>query len=321
MPKMLDGGWPEWVQENLARKCNSEEILGILLNNGFAIESIRPHMGPVFPANSPLLKELPTGSRNDSGIDYAALARCRLTRLDSGFTVSQVPTFKLQLYSIEDFLTPTECDHMIDLSRTQQEPSTVTTGVSSHRTSWTTQFAYIDDPLISELEERIADAVGINLPYSENLQAQHYRPGNYFKPHVDYFSEGEYYEKFASELGNRTWTFMIYLNEGMIGGGTWFCALNKIVTPQRGLALVWNNLYPDGQPNPFTVHAGLPVETGEKFILNLWFREKGEGSMFYETAAGHDSACGPTQLRAPGELEKSSARREKCADIPRPTTR
>ena len=279
MPKMLDGGWPQWLQDNLARKCAPQELLDILLKNGFALESIRPHMGALFPVDSPLLKGLPAESQSDSGIDYAALARCRVTRLDAGFHVSQALTAKLQIYSIEHFVTAAECDRMIELSRAHQLPSTVTGGDTGYRTSRTTLFATVEDPLVSTLEERIARAMGIRLSHSEDLQGQHYRPGNYYKPHVDYFGPGHQGNLFC-ELGNRTWTFMIYLNEGMTGGGTWFCAINRTFIPRRGLALVWNNLYPDGQPNPFTVHAGLPVETGEKFILNLWFREKGDGPMF-----------------------------------------
>jgi len=51
--------------------------------------------------------------------------------------------------------------------------------------------------------------------------------------------------------------------------------------PEKGLAIAWNNLYPDGRVNHDTLHAGLPVEAGHKIILNKWFRELGNGPMFF----------------------------------------
>jgi prolyl 4-hydroxylase len=82
--------------------------------------------------------------------------------------------------------------------------------------------------------------------------------------------------------GQRTWTFMVYLNEGMKGGGTKFFAIHRVFTPKKGTAVVWNNLYPDGSPNHDTLHSGLPVEAGHKIVITKWFRERGTGPMFYE---------------------------------------
>ena len=81
--------------------------------------------------------------------------------------------------------------------------------------------------------------------------------------------------------GNRTWTFMIYLNDTLQGGGTAFPNINEVFYPKRGRAVVWNNLKADGRGNPFTMHCGEPVEAGEKFIITKWFRERCMAPMFY----------------------------------------
>jgi prolyl 4-hydroxylase len=82
--------------------------------------------------------------------------------------------------------------------------------------------------------------------------------------------------------GNRTWTFMVYLNEGMSGGATRFTEIGATFQPKVGLALLWNNLNPDGTPNPATKHCGEPVTSGHKVIVTKWFRVHGDGPVFHE---------------------------------------
>jgi prolyl 4-hydroxylase len=119
--------------------------------------------------------------------------------------------------------------------------------------------------------------------YSEGIQAQRYDVGQQFKPHWDYFEPGtKEYLRFAGTRGNRTWTFMVYLNEGMEGGGTRFTELGHTFQPKTGLAVLWNNLKSDGTPNTFTKHSGEPVLSGHKIIITKWFRAIGEGPVFHE---------------------------------------
>ena len=35
----------------------------------------------------------------------------------------------------------------------------------------------------------------------------------------------------------------------------------------------WNNMNPDGSPNVATLHEGMPVVKGTKYIVTKWFRE------------------------------------------------
>ena len=75
---------------------------------------------------------------------------------------------------------------------------------------------------------------------------------------------------------------MVYLNDVPKGGGTKIFAIDKVIMPQKGRAIIWNNLHPDGSVNYDTLHAGLPVEDGEKFIITKWFRVKGRGPISYK---------------------------------------
>ncbi|MEL6875043.1 MAG: oxygenase, partial [Pseudomonadota bacterium] len=36
----------------------------------------------------------------------------------------------------------------------------------------------------------------------------------------------------------------------------------------------WNNLLPDGSVNDRTLHHGMAVTSGTKYVITKWFREK-----------------------------------------------
>ena len=50
----LDSAWQDWLDTNIQRGCDPEELVSILLQNGFSIVAIRKAMGPEFPAYSPI---------------------------------------------------------------------------------------------------------------------------------------------------------------------------------------------------------------------------------------------------------------------------
>ena len=269
----LDASWTNWLTENVERNCPPQELLGILLDNEFTVESIRQAMGDRFPENSPLL------GADAARIDYRGISDVTIV---GG---KPFPTEKLQLYTIQDFLSHDECDELIKVSALNLRPSTTTTGDrdQGYRTSTTCELSRMSDSAVAKIDEKISRAIGIHLSFSESIQAQRYEVGQQFKQHTDYFEPGTTeYDAFANSMGNRTWTFMVYLNEVERGGGTRFIAIDHNIQPQTGMAVVWNNLKPDGTTNPFTLHAGLPVEAGFKVVITKWFREIGSGPMFYD---------------------------------------
>ena len=58
------------------------------------------------------------------------------------------------------------------------------------------------------------------------------------------------------------------------GGGTDFPRLGVKVEPERGKAVKFLNCDAAGKPNPETLHAGLPVIRGEKWLATLWFWDR-----------------------------------------------
>ena len=192
---------------------------------------------------------------------------------------------RLALYTLEDFLSRQECERIIALSGHHLQPSIVSAASddASFRTSKTAELCHLRSPVALSLDDKLCKTLGIRTEYSEGIQAQRYEVGEQFKPHWDYYEPGsDRYNRYAGVRGNRTWTFMVYLNEGMVGGGTRFTEIDLTVTPRLGMGLLWNNLQPDGSPNPATMHCGEPVISGFKVIITKWFRVFGDGPVFYD---------------------------------------
>ena len=197
-------------------------------------------------------------------------------RLRSAAGVQRVPTPKLELFVVRDFLEETACAALIALIDARHRPSQIADdqGIAEFRTSETCDLDP-SEPVVAEVDRAIAELLGIPLGLSEPMQGQRYAPGQEFKPHTDTFEPtGADYYLHCAESGNRSWTAMIYLNEPEEGGATRFRTIGKTIHPETGKLLTWNNLLADGRPNPATLHQGMKVRRGTKYIVTKWFRER-----------------------------------------------
>ena len=187
---------------------------------------------------------------------------------------------RLLLYTVDDFLNEDECNHIIHLIQKEHRPSTVVDKGASkrqdyYRTSSSCDLCHMNDRQINDLEQRMGEYVGLRHDFSEGMQGQYYKYKQEFKRHTDYFDPGT--EDYTSECtiqGQRTWTFMLYLNDVEEGGETTFTRIDKIIHPKRGMGVIWMNGTQTGEPNPDTEHQGNPVKRGEKYIITKWFRER-----------------------------------------------
>lgn len=146
------------------------------------------------------------------------------------------------------------------------------------RTSHDAQF----DPLLESLavrlvQWRMAAAAGLELVEAEPLIVLRYAPGQEYKPHRDYLPPASI-ARDGPQAGNRRRTICAYLNPVAAGGATAFPVAGLQVEPQPGRAVVFDNMLyddasPQGRPDPDSLHAGLPVETGEKWLATLWIRQ------------------------------------------------
>jgi prolyl 4-hydroxylase len=266
---LLDPRWIAWLREWMQRGADMSRPVEELRRLGFADRAIVAALEAARPRGNALengaMRSLPLIRR----------APPALRRIDAGFP----------LYTLDGFLDPDECSALIAMigGRLQPSPLSYTHEDKECRTSTTANLYEIHDQRARAIEQKISTTLGIRLPYAEGIQAQRYEVGQQFKPHYDAFPpDSNAYQRFAGLRGNRTWTFMVYLNEGMDGGATRFPAIELAVQPRLGMALFWNNLLDDGSPNPDTLHSGEPVTRGFKVIITQWFRVHGDGPVLYE---------------------------------------
>ncbi len=274
--------WIEWTRSNFAQGCLQDDIVEILKENGFSDSDVKYAIKKALSAKEYRRRERQKALREklngrNPAVDYQKMAYPVLVRSEGNANISTVKNDHLQIYKIEDFLSENECDALIGVINSRLRPSTITSGEdrAGLRTSSTCDLARSSAPEVKALDKKIEQTLGISAKWSEENQGQKYLVGQEFKEHTDYFEpNSDEFKKYAEEKGQRTWTFMVYLNDTSAGGETYFTKIDKSFRPKKGLALAWNNLNPDGTVNSFSEHQGMPVKEGEKIIITKWFRDR-----------------------------------------------
>ncbi len=205
----------------------------------------------------------------------ATLPDSLAARLAAQPGMQRVPTPKAELFQRKRFVPPDLAAELMALIEQDRRPSTIAddNGDAYFRTSETCDLAP-ELPAVQRIEALLTDLTGLDPAYGEPLQGQRYAEGQEFKAHTDYFAPGgRDYHQFCAVSGNRTWTFMIYLNDVAAGGATRFKLLDKTFQPEAGKLLCWNNRLADGGVNHLTLHHGMKVRKGVKYVITKWYRE------------------------------------------------
>lgn len=125
------------------------------------------------------------------------------------------------------------------------------------------------------LQERMSKACGIPQNQMEGMAVLLYQEGGEFSEHVDYFDTGTDLGKREVEtLGQRVLTFLVYLNDDYDGGETVFPELGITHKGKAGEGLYFVTARDSGEGDPRTRHAGLPVRSGNKWVLSQYFRAR-----------------------------------------------
>ncbi|KAI9599065.1 hypothetical protein BDF19DRAFT_478657 [Syncephalis fuscata] len=176
---------------------------------------------------------------------------------------------------LEDFLQPGEADHMIELAKPKMMRSRVV-GEQEYSDSRTSSSAYLEssqDNVVKCIEERASLFTNISMEATEPLQVVWYTKGQEFRPHHDYLERKDLKNDYWSRYGQRYTTFLVYLNEPELGGGTLFSSLGFELEPRKNAAIFWYNVNYKETEDSRTLHGGSPVEGGEKYAINIWQRK------------------------------------------------
>ena len=271
--KKFSDDWKWWVWTYVKNNKNKENLFTILLNNGYEWEAIQKELDytPV-TKNNILSKERQKALNEDKDVFVRNLNKVladnpRCHRIESNL---------LEAYEIEGFISNQDCDTFIQLMEPVLKPSEVTNpdAEKNIRTSSTAFMPMGDSPFLPRLNQQLHEFMKIPIGKGESPQGQKYEVGQEFKPHCDWFDPNSPYNEKHLGMGQRTWTLMVYLNDVEEGGETAFTKINYEVKPKKGKALVWNNLFENGETSFYSEHWGKPVVKGMKYIVTKWFREK-----------------------------------------------
>lgn len=182
---------------------------------------------------------------------------------------------------IRNFASPAECDWLIASGRDALDRARVFRRsaegqAADSRTNSESDFTLARaDIVLCVMRDRIARAVGVPGVFFEVAKLLHYAPGQEFAPHHDFLDtrHGPLRDE-VDQRGQRIVTFLLYLNDEYTGGETRFAKINEAYRGGKGDALFFANVGADGGPDAQTLHAGAPPETGEKWLLSQWIRDK-----------------------------------------------
>ena len=192
--------------------------------------------------------------------------------------LNETPRFVLR----SGLLTPGLCDYLIEIASARLIRALVFDAhvgglkIDPMRTNTGAAFSLIDTDLVIQLiRARVARAAGVDFETLEPVEVLHYKVGELYRSHVDFFHPSlPNYEDEMRLRGQRVKTCLVYLNEDYEGGETDFPRLGFKVRGGRGDALIFENVLPDGAGDTKTVHAGLAPTRGEKWLLSQWIRNR-----------------------------------------------
>lgn len=171
------------------------------------------------------------------------------------------------LYEIDNLLTPEECDIVIKEAYNKGfEQSTVyTNGSSVLADTRNSNTCWLDNNvnIANKISSVVNKLVDYPLENQEALQVVKYPPGGYFNLHHDATD-------YDGPLKDRIITFLIYLNDDFTGGETEFPQINKKIIPKKGKAVIFWTTDNNSNILPKSLHAGVPVKSGTKYICNKW---------------------------------------------------
>ena len=183
---------------------------------------------------------------------------------------------------VEAFAPWPVCDWLIERARGKMRPAmmydgtTKTEQVDPHRTCSDYQFDILNTDLaVLLVRERIAALTKLPTVAMEPPRIFHYARGEEIKAHYDRCGDGaEGYGREGGYLGDRIVTFLLYLNDDFDGGDLDFPKAGFRCKGAKGDATYFAHIDPAGKPDPLSLHAGLKVSGGEKWVLSQWIHDR-----------------------------------------------
>jgi hypothetical protein len=130
------------------------------------------------------------------------------------------------------------------------------------------------DLILILLRNRIAAVTGLPVAAMEPPRVFHYALGQDIKAHYDRLNDGIGAYGQSGYQGDRIVTFLLYLNDDFDGGELEFPLVGQRFKGREGDAIYFAHVDPSGAPDRKSLHAGLPIRRGEKYVLSQWIHDR-----------------------------------------------
>lgn len=220
------------------------------------------------------------------------------------YTTEVVSLDPLMIY-INNFTSDAEAEALIALASPNFEDSFISrSGGGTQKVSGrTSQSAPLEmqNPLVACILARarsfLGAMMGVYEPFS-TPQLVKYLPTQRYDLHTDFWPRHQLLADGSGRFFNRPASFFVFLQDNCTGGETWFPSIemkpgNEAVfrgkvkmgrkdgeggkglrfKPAKGNAIFWVNIRESGDKDRRVVHAGLPVDEGQKIGMNIWPRK------------------------------------------------
>lgn len=178
------------------------------------------------------------------------------------------------IQEFKNLLSVDECNELIQMSKDKLfEATTLGENVKDYRTANNT-WLFEKTDLTDKIKNIVLEKTNLPIENQEKIHIVKYNVGGEYKEHHDFFHPNtDYFESQIQRGGQRIYSCLFYLNDNFLGGETDFPKIEYKVNPKIGKLVVWKNLNDDLTLNYNSLHTGLPVLSGEKWICIVWVRE------------------------------------------------
>jgi prolyl 4-hydroxylase len=223
--------------------------------------------GEVRPVSSPQVPRFE--------VPKPALGETRLQQVRSSIRVLSA-TSDQTLVHFGGLLSPAECKGLMKEARDRLVTATTTVGgqleVHGGRTAASFFFPLGASARVRRIEKRVEALFNWNIADTEGIQIQRYGQGGQYLPHYDYFDGVAPPLRGEGPRRQRVATLLMYLSMPAKGGDTHFLERGLRFAPVPGDGVFFSYDHPS--PETRTLHEGCVVEEGEKWVVNVWFRER-----------------------------------------------
>ena len=192
---------------------------------------------------------------------------------------------KPPIFVCEDFLSAAECEQLIKVSGPLLQRSKTHAAAGSEatngRTSLTCHLAKKTAPcpaILAKIQKLTSKPFG----HMELPQVARYTDSQRYVEHYDGVDpHTDAGRAFCQNGGQRIATVLMYLNDVLDGGSTFFRRINFEVRPKKGAAVIFFPGFMNGELDTDALHAGMPA-VDVKWVSQIWirqsFREDGQPS-------------------------------------------